>query len=87
MDILILIGQRKCAYEGQYAPEILAAIDDIGDGDNPDYMCMEKRAAVASREFDALTIVKVRVSGAAVTEALYPAQKAIEGVVISTEAP
>jgi len=38
MEIRCLFAQRKCSYEGQYAPELLAAIDEYGDDENPDYL-------------------------------------------------
>lgn len=38
MKIICLFGQRAGKYEGQYAPELLAAIDGIGNDENPDYM-------------------------------------------------
>jgi hypothetical protein len=38
MEIRCLFAQRKCSYDGQYAPELLAAIDEYGDTENPDYL-------------------------------------------------
>lgn len=38
MEIRCLFAQRKCRYEGQYAPELLAAIDEYGDDENPHYL-------------------------------------------------
>ena len=45
MEIRCLFVQRKCSYEGQYAPELLAAIDGYGDDDNPDYLNDEEEKA------------------------------------------
>ena len=47
MDIICLFAQRKCAYEGQYAPELLAAMDEYGNDDNPDYLNDEQDKADA----------------------------------------
>ena len=41
MDIICLFAQRKQRYPGQYAPELLAAIDQYGDLENPEYMIGE----------------------------------------------
>jgi hypothetical protein len=82
MDFLILVGQRNCSYEGQYAPEVLAAIDSNGNDDNPDFLAEMRELHQKSKEFDSLAVMTIRVSGAAVTEALYPAAKAIKGEVV-----
>jgi len=38
MNIECLFVQRKERYEGQYSPELIAAIDEYGNDDNPDYL-------------------------------------------------
>lgn len=78
MDLLILVGQRK----GEYGPEALEVIDGFGNDENPDFLIERKADAEASKEFDSLAVVRVRIPGAAITEALYPASKAIDGLVI-----
>ena len=45
MEIICLFAQRKCRYDGEYAPELLAAIDEYGDDDNPEYIDEEKEKA------------------------------------------
>lgn len=45
MEIRCLFAQRKCSYEGQYAPELLAAIDEYGDEENPEYLNEEQKKA------------------------------------------
>ena len=42
MKIICLFAQRKCQYEGQYAPELMDAIDENGDADNPDFLNEEE---------------------------------------------
>ena len=42
MKIICLFAQQKCDYEGQYAPDLRAAIDEYGNGDNPDYLNEEE---------------------------------------------
>jgi hypothetical protein len=50
MKIICLFAQRKEAYPGEYAPELLSAIDDVGDTDNPDYMLEEQEKARKDEE-------------------------------------
>ncbi len=38
MDFLILVGQRKERYEGEYLPEALQVIDANGNDENPDFL-------------------------------------------------
>jgi hypothetical protein len=38
MKIICLFAQQGCRYEGEYAPDLRAAIDECGDSDNPHYL-------------------------------------------------
>ena len=82
MDFLILVGQRKQRYEGEYLPEALEVIDANGNDENPDFLIDKRDEYERTEEFDSLAAVRVRVSGAAITEALYPTSKAIDGLVV-----
>ena len=42
MKVICLFGQRVCSYDGQYGPELLAAMDEYGNDDNPDYLDKEE---------------------------------------------
>jgi|WetSurMetagenome_2_1015567.scaffolds.fasta_scaffold176233_3 hypothetical protein len=42
MKIICLFGQSKENYEGECAPELLAAIDEYGDMDNQQYLNEEQ---------------------------------------------
>jgi len=55
MKILCLFVQRKCSYEGQYAPELFAAIDEYGNDDNPDYLIDEEAKA---KDDSSITFIK-----------------------------
>lgn len=83
MELLVLIGQRKQRYEGEYALEALAVIDDIGDSDNPDYMRDELTKHTKTAEFDALAVVRLDVNENAVRGVLYPAAKTLQATVVS----
>ena len=82
MDFLILVGQRKQRYEGEYLPEALEVIDANGNNENPEFLINKRDEYERSKEFDSLAVVHVRVPGASITEALYPTSKAIGGLVV-----
>lgn len=81
MKILILMGQRKEDYEGQYAPEALACMSEYDNSDNPDYLREQRDMHAKSGEFDALQVVTLNVDGRSILDALYPARKPIHAVV------
>ena len=82
MNILILMGQRKCLYPEQYAPEVLEAIDENGNDDNPDFLIDAERTYLESEEFDAVAIIAVEVSDSAIERRLSPKLPPIKGKVI-----
>ena len=51
MEIICLFAQRKCRYDGEYAPELLAAIDEYGDDDNPEFIDEAKEKADKDNSF------------------------------------
>lgn len=51
MEIICLFAQRKCQYDGEYAPELLAAIDEYGDDDNPGFIDEAKEKADKDNSF------------------------------------
>lgn len=59
MNVYILFGQRICAYPNQYTPEALEVIEENGHIDNPEFLSGELAKYEASKEFEALRIVKV----------------------------
>lgn len=85
MDFLILVGQRKQRYDGEFAPEALEVIDDIGDGDNPDFLIEKRKQHHGSGDFESIATVRVRVPSEAIARALKPARTAIVGEVMHDE--
>lgn len=77
MDILVLVGQRKQRYVGEYAPEALAVIDGVGNEDNPEYMEEKLAKHRAGGEFAALAVVRLRADSAAIDKALFPGVQGI----------
>lgn len=84
MDLLVLVGQRKERYVGEYAVEALAVIDEHGDSENPDYMRDALKNQQDSGDFDALAVVQLSVDGEAIHNALYPSAKPIPATVVGT---
>lgn len=72
MKLHILFGQRKCNYPGQYAPELIAGIDEYGQNENPEYLEGEIMKAEISTEFTALAVIIISVPDSAITARLNP---------------
>jgi hypothetical protein len=61
MKIKMLWGQRKCAYPGQYAPELIQCVDENTDDENPDVLQDAYDEAVISDDYDALRFITANV--------------------------
>lgn len=81
MKIIVLMGQRKCSYPGEYAPEALACMTEAHHSDNPDYLFDEKKEYTDTNEFDAIELVTLDVSTEAIIEILSPKNVCIEAAV------
>ena len=82
----ILVGQRKCSYPGQYAPEALEVMDDNGMSDNPDWMMLRQLDYEMSNEFDSLKVVKVFVHSDYIDEILFPPEPIpVDGLILHDE--
>jgi len=82
MNILILFGQRKESYPGQYLPEALAIIDETGNEDNPDYMKEEFEKHKGYNDFDALKVITISISDDKLNKALYPTSRILNAKII-----
>lgn len=73
MIIKSLWIQRKCDYPDQYAPELIAAIDEYGNDDNPDYIDDEYKKALQEQlngEYVSITIIDIHVPEIDINKAL-----------------
>ena len=61
MEIICLFAQRKCRYAGEYAPELLAAIDEYGDDYNPEYIDKAKEKADKENSFAFSKVITITV--------------------------
>ncbi|HUW89062.1 MAG TPA: hypothetical protein VMV43_00935, partial [Candidatus Nanopelagicaceae bacterium] len=62
MKIICLFGLRSCRYPGEYAPELLDAIDEIGDDDNPSFLNDREDKCQKSGEFAILKRIDINLS-------------------------
>jgi len=77
MKIHLIVGQRKERYEGEYAPEVLEAIDEYGDEANEGQWILRKldeyrKPDRANSLFEAVEVITVDVSTKAIMERLRP---------------
>jgi len=77
----ILIGQRICAYEGEYAPEVIASADEFTNEDNPDWLIDERKKAEDSKEFSSIALIEVELPFDAVLDRLNPKTLPIPGTI------
>ena len=83
MKLFVLIGQRKCRYESEYAPEALAVMDQFGMDDNPDYMDIEYKKYQKSDEFSELAVIPIKIPWDDVNAILFANRKVIKGKVLN----
>jgi hypothetical protein len=79
MKIICIFAQRKERYEGEYAPELLTAIDEWGNEDNPDYLNEEQNKADDSKEFSIIKRMEIEVDQESFEEQLYG--KTLKGII------
>jgi hypothetical protein len=58
----MLWGQRICKYPNEYAPELLEAMDEYSDEDNPGVIDEVYKKYCASGEFSAIRIIESRIN-------------------------
>lgn len=82
----ILVGQRKCSYPGQYAPEALEVVDDDNLSDNSEWWGERNRDYESSGEFDSLKVIKVFVHQDYIDEILFPPDPIlVDGLILHDE--
>lgn len=70
MKIKMLWGQRKCLYPGQYGVELLEAVDENCEDENPDYFQNEKEKYSSSGEFSSLVEIDGTISDVKLEKAM-----------------
>lgn len=81
MKIYVLFGQRKCRYDGEYAPEALDVISEFGMDENTEYLETKKKEYILSDEFTSVSIIPIEVSSKDIDRWLGINQPSIKGIV------
>ena len=59
MKLYIVFAQRKCRYEGEYAPEALHIADEYSHDENPDWLYTKLKEAEEDDEFVSAALIEV----------------------------
>lgn len=82
MKLLVLFGQLKNSYPGQYAPDALACMTEYAHSDNPAYLEGEHAKALESKAYESVALVALNVDGARIDELLSPKPAEIPATII-----
>ena len=84
MKIHLIIGQRKERYLGEYAPEVLDAMDEYGNDENSgEWIDGKMKEHKADESFEAVEVVTVEVPISKIMERLRPNNKPIATTVVA----
>ena len=74
MNVRLLVGHRKDSYPGEYAPEVVAVVDEFTIDDNPEWWSNEvaKQKALWGTDADAWAEIEVSLPREELMAALYP---------------
>lgn len=75
----VLFGQRKCRYDGEYAPEALEICDEYMADENPDWIAEKKMEYEKSNEFSSLAVVPIVIPYGILEKRLFPEVTPISG--------
>lgn len=70
MKIHLIVAQRKCSYPGQYAPEVLDAIDSNTLHDNPDWLLEKLDNHRSYSDLERVEVLVVNIPDSAVDSVL-----------------
>jgi hypothetical protein len=82
MRVHILFGQRQQKYQGQYAPEALAVMDEYGYEENPTWIQDMFDSNKATGDFEALDIIVVEIPTYEIQKRLHPATEPISATIV-----
>lgn len=61
MILNCLFAQRVESYEGEYAPELIASIDEIGNMENPSYLVEEVDKVRKDSDFAFYKVIEIEI--------------------------
>jgi hypothetical protein len=84
MKLHLILGQRKCSYPGQYAPEALDVADENTMSDNPEWF--SERLAMHKKEpdFTSIGVLLINVPDSAIQAALDPKVPEVDAQVVES---
>jgi hypothetical protein len=85
MILNILFGQRKCRYDGEFAPEALEIADEFTMEENHEWIREREKLHKFNGEFEAVGILVVRVDDEAINKCLFPDKVVVDGDVVGKE--
>ena len=59
MLLYVIFGQRRCRYEGEYAPEALEIVDEYTMEENPEWIETKKKEHAEDKSFSNVEIVTI----------------------------
>lgn len=77
MKIYMLWGQRICSYEGEYAPELICAVDELTEMSNSEYLRGEKKRCEESKEFSFIAVAVANIPDELIERILRPENKVL----------
>lgn len=83
MKIYCLFAQQKCSYEGEYAPDLRAAIDQWGNSDNPNYLNEEEEKLQKDGSIAFCRRITLEVSDAEFDRLFYPPSETLKATATS----
>lgn len=72
MKLHVIFGQRKCRYDGEYAPEALDVADEYTMDENPAWLEGRLKEHRKNDSFQSVDVLIVRVPRKAIDDALQP---------------
>lgn len=76
MLLHVLFGQRKEAYEGEYAPEALNVMTEYDYAENPQWLLDKLDRESKEKHWESVKIVKIEISLKELMEAVRPLELA-----------
>ena len=84
MIIYLIVGQRKEHYLGEYAPEVLEAIDEYGNDENAGEWLETKLAEYRqTNEFEKVEIINISVPMKSIMAILRPQTQSIPAEIVT----
>lgn len=76
MKIHALFGQRKCRYDGEYAPELLEACDQYTMEETPEWMEEKRTEHAKDSDIKELRMILIEISDVVIDRAFRPIETA-----------